>query len=220
MSIPKTIYQTFKTSRLPWLTQYHIYNMRKRNPSYDYRFYDDMMIEEFLKSEFEPEVFDIYKSINVGAAKGDFFRYNILYKKGGVYLDIDSLFLTKIDDIIRPDDSAVISLESNLDYYVQYALFYEPGHPFLKRTIELMLENLRTNKFPYNTHQMTGPTVYTEAIRSCLTDTPKVPHRQIDINYEKKVKFSYPMSKTFLYGFSRKNHWKTLSKTQPILKEK
>jgi mannosyltransferase OCH1-like enzyme len=191
--------------------------MRKKNPAYDYQFYDDARIENFLKEEFEPEIYDIYKKINIGAAKADFFRYAILYKKGGVYLDIDSLFFKKLDDIILPDDHAIITLEGNLELYAQFALFFEAGHPFLKKTIEMAVENLKANKYPHNVHKMTGPTVFTSAVRECISENHAIQYRQMGVDYNGLVKFSYPMSKTFLYGFSRKNHWKKQMKTKSIL---
>jgi len=218
MPIPKTIYQTYKTSKLPFITKWHIYRLRKINPEYDYQFYDDQRIESFIKTEFDSTVYDLYKQIDIGAAKADFFRYAILYKKGGVYLDIDSKILKKLDSIIMPDDSAVISLESNMKCYVQYALFFDKGHPFLKRTLEVVIDNLQNNRNPYDIHSMTGPTAFTNAIKECLADSPETQYRQLDFDYNRMVQFSYPMSKTFLYGFSRKNHWKNQSKTKPILK--
>lgn len=218
MSIPKTIYQTFLNDKLPALTRWHIYQLKKRNPDYDYQFYDDLRAEEFIKAEFDTEVYDLFKRINIGAAKADFFRYAILYKKGGVYLDIDSLILKKLDEIILPDDSAIISLGSHKKNYVQWGLFFEAGHPFLEKTMEIMLENLRKNKYPYDVHRMTGPTVYTDAIEICLKESSDIKYRQMDVDYDKKLKFSYRMSKFFLYGISRKNHWKKVADTKTVLK--
>ncbi|MFN6226629.1 MAG: glycosyltransferase family 32 protein, partial [Bacteroidota bacterium] len=113
MAIPKTIYQTYKTDRLPFLTRWHIHKFQKRNPEYDYQFYNDERITEFIRAEFGTETLNLYSRINIGAAKADFFRYAILFKKGGVYLDIDSLNITKLDEFILPSDSALISLETH-----------------------------------------------------------------------------------------------------------
>lgn len=217
MSIPKTIYQTYKTNTLPFITGWHIFRMKKRNKSYKYQFFNDSMIDDFIKKEFEPEILDLYKKINIGAAKADFFRYAILLKKGGIYLDIDSLFLTKLDDIVLPNDQAIIALGTHKKNYIQWALFFEAEHPFLKKTFELMLDNIRNNKYPYDVHKMTGPTVYSDAIEICLKENPNISYRQMDVDYDRKLKFSYRMSKFFLYGISRKNHWKTLSKKVPVL---
>ena len=98
MAIPKTIYQTYKTTKLPILFRWHIRRLRKNNPSYTYEFYDDKRASDFILEAYGNEISALFNRINIGAAKADFFRYAILYKKGGVYLDIDSLITSKIDD--------------------------------------------------------------------------------------------------------------------------
>ena len=218
MSIQKTIFQTYKTNQLPLITRWHIYRLKRKNPEYDYQFYDDARIDAFIKTEFGTEIYDLYKRINIGAAKADFFRYAILYKKGGVYLDIDSLITKKIDTFIKQNDSAVIALESNRNFYVQWVLFFEAGHPFLKQTLEDVIQNLKENKFPNDSHQMTGPSAFTLAIQKCLKHHPETNYREVGIDFEGNAMFSYPLSKFFLYGFSRKNHWKTQIKTITVLK--
>ena len=81
MAIPKQIFQTFKTAQLPWITKFHIKKMLKKNPEYEYHFYDDERVQKFFKEEFPPEYSKAYNRLTIGAAKADFFRYAILYKK-------------------------------------------------------------------------------------------------------------------------------------------
>ncbi len=210
MPIPKTIFQTFKTSSLPWITQWHIYRMKKANPNYAYEFYTDERINEFIISSFGKDIFDTYSKIQVGAAKADFFRYAILYQQGGIYLDIDSQVKKPLDELIQANDTAIISLENNERFYVQWAMIYEAKHPFLAKTIEMVVDNIKHNRYPNDSHKMTGPTTYTEAIRQCLENDPSIPYREYGIDYNGHFKFSYPMSKFFLYN--KKDHWKQMQK--------
>ncbi len=216
MSIEKNIFQTYKSNRLPWVSRWHISQLKKRNPEYEYKFFDDEQIKSFIHDEYGLDILNKYLRINIGAAKADFFRYAALYKKGGVYLDIDSLILEKIDVLLHPDDKAVIALEGNEQCYVQYALFYESNHPFLERTIELILKNIDEGLNLNDVHCFSGPTIYSQAVNE-LKDNSEF--REMGIDYDNKVMFSYPMSKTFLYGLSRKNHWKEQLKIKPILKQ-
>ena len=218
MAIPKRIIQTYKTDKLPWLARWHIEKLKHKNPNYTYEFYDDERIEDFLMEEFETQVWESYQKINIGAAKADFFRYAVLYKKGGVYLDVDSLIVEKLDNFILADDEAIISLESNKKYYVQYALFFNAQHLFLEKTMEVIMDNIKNNRFAYDVHKMTGPSAYSLAVDSVIKSEQEVNYRQVGIDYENKVKFSFPMSKTAFYGFTRKNHWKKMSKTKTVLK--
>lgn len=215
MSIPKIIYQTFKSGKLPLITRWHISRFKSKNRDYKYEFYDDKRIESFLKEAYGEETLKLYQLLNIGAAKADFFRYAILLKNGGIYLDIDSLIKGSLNDFILPDDVAVISDEANPDLYVQWALVFEANHPFLQKTMELMCDNIRGNKFPHDVHKMTGPTVYSEAINHCLAENPSTPYRKLGVDYNGHFKFKYPLSKLL---YERGTHWKKQQLTRPVLK--
>ncbi len=216
MSIPKIIHQTFKTSKLPFITRWHIARFRKKNPEYTYEFYDDSRIEEFLRTEYGLEVLATYKKINIGAAKADFFRYAVLYKKGGVYVDIDSGINGSLDQWINADDVAIITKEGDPTLFAQWALVYSPGHAFLEKTIQMVLENLRQNKFPHDVHRMTGPTVYTEAINATIKSNPEIPYRLLGTDYNGHLKVKYKFGKFFLY--KKGDHWKKKQLTTPVIK--
>lgn len=219
MAIPKQIFQTFKTDRLPWLTKLHIRQIKKKNPEYSYHFYDDAAITEFFLKEFEAEYLKSYNRLTIGAAKADFFRYAVLYKKGGVYLDIDSGLNIPLRKIIREDDVALVCDEIPPTYYVQWGLAYEAGHPFLKRTLEKILYNIKHNPFPHNVHKTTGPTVYTDAVKECLQENPCIPHRFTGPHYDNGMKFKYNLGKFFLYK-DKSEHWKRKQELQNIIKPK
>jgi mannosyltransferase OCH1-like enzyme len=218
MAIPKVIFQTFKSAQLPLITRWHIYNFRKKNPEYQYEFYDDKRIESFFEQEFSKDVFDAYTRLNIGAAKADMFRYAILLKKGGVYLDIDSGIKGKLSEFIFPEDRAVISWEGNPGLYVQWALVYEANHPFLKRTLDLIVDNITSNRFPHDVHAMTGPTVYTKAINECLEEDPSILHRICGIDYQGHMIPKYKFGKFFLY--KGQEHWRKKQLIIPVLKAK
>ena len=198
MAIPKVIYQTYSSKdEIPWMARFHIWNMCRMNPGYEYRFFDDNAIKNFIKEEFNADVFEQYSKITIGAAKADFFRYAILLKKGGIYLDIDSRITGRLDDWLLPNDNAIITQESNPGYYVQWALIYEKGHPFLKKILEKVLDNIRSNRFPNNVHKMTGPTVYSNTLQECFKDSTYAGYRILGHDFEGHIKFKY-----WLSGFS------------------
>jgi len=217
MAIPKIIHQTFKTKNLPWITKWHISRFKKNNPEFSYQFYDDAGVRKFLQLEYDVSVLALYDKIQIGAAKADFFRYAVLNIKGGVYLDIDSSIPGKLKNLILPDDVAIISVENNSTCYIQWALIYAAGHPFLKKTLEMMFENIRLNKFPHDVHHMTGPTVYTNAIQACLKVESNIPHRKLEPEYDNKMKFKYKLSKFFLYN-NKEDHWKRQQLISSVLK--
>ncbi|MEC5158121.1 glycosyltransferase family 32 protein [Chryseobacterium sp. MP_3.2] len=218
MSIPKNIFQTFKTKKLPLITKWHIWRMKKMNPEYQYFLYDDIDIQDFFREEFGPEYLQAYNQLTIGAAKADFFRYAILYKKGGVYLDVDSGMSKPLRKLILPIDVALLSVERHVHFYCQWALIFDKGHPFLKKTLEQVLENIQQHKFPHDVHATTGPTAFTKAINDCLKRNPEIPHRIFDgIEYRGFLKFKYKLGKFFLYS-KKSEHWKKKQMTQDIIK--
>lgn len=217
MPIPKNIFQTFRTSDLPWITRFYIYRMKKKNPAWNYEFYDDSRILDLFENHFPPEYLKAYKSLTIGAAKADFFRYAVLYQFGGVYLDIDGYVKTPFRKFIKQEDVAVISNEGNPGLYCQWALIFDKGHPFLKKTLEDVLENIQQHRFPNNVHSTTGPAAFTKAVNQVLAENPETPHRFLGVDYNGHMKFKYKLGRIFLYG-KKSEHWKKKQLSQDIIK--
>jgi mannosyltransferase OCH1-like enzyme len=62
--------------------------LKKDNPEFEYHFYDDNQCREYIKDNFNKDVLHAFDKLIPGAFKADLWRYCILYKKGGIYLDI------------------------------------------------------------------------------------------------------------------------------------
>ncbi|MDR2273089.1 MAG: glycosyl transferase [Sphingobacterium sp.] len=218
MSIPKVIYQTFKTTKIPFLTRFYIWMYLKKNKGWKREFYDDERVDVFFRNNFDDRTYAAYSRLQIGAAKADFFRYAVLYVYGGVYLDMDSDILVSLDKHIREDDMAFIAREKNHpDLFAQWGLIYAKGHPFLKRTIAYIIENIEENKYPNDVHKMTGPTVYTKAIEDEIKDNPNVSYRLAHFDYKGILQFKYKLGKILLYK-DRANHWKKLQQRITVLK--
>ena len=168
--IPKVVYQTWKTKVLPTNVINTIKNMKSLNPDYDFYLYDDNDIEKWIKSTFDdPIIYNTYSQLNVGAAKADFWRYLILYKNGGIYLDIDSEITKPLNELINENDTAIVSREKNsgTTYFIQWCLIFSKGHPILKRAIDLCIRNIN-NRLSFYLPTLTGPAVFTQAIHNVL----------------------------------------------------
>ena len=218
MAIPKQIFQTYKTDRLSWVTRWNIRRIRRRNPGYEYYFYDDAKVLAFFEQEMPPEYLRAYKRLRIGAAKADFFRYAVLYVKGGVYLDLDSSIRRPLDKFIRPDDVAVITREGNPGLYVQWGLVFDKGHPFLKRTLEMVLDNIESHRYPHDVHATTGPTVYSRAIDACVAEDPSVPYRLFGTDYEGNMIFKFWLGKMLKYE-KKSDHWKRTQLQRAIIED-
>jgi len=191
--------------------------MKKKNPDWNYEFYDDSRILDLFENYFPLEYLKAYKSLTIGAAKADFFRYAVLYQFGGVYLDIDGYVKTPFRKFIKQEDVAVISKEGNPGLYCQWALIFDKGHPFLKKTLENVLENIQHHRFPNDVHSTTGPAAFTKAVNQILAENLETPHRFLGVDYNGHMKFKYKLGRIFLYG-KKSEHWKKKQLSQDIIK--
>lgn len=165
--IPKIVYQTWKTQRLPLVSQYALHRMKKMNPSYSFRLFDDSEIVNFIESNFDESVRVAYSRLRLGASKADLFRYCVLFINGGVYVDIDSEIVGNLDDLLG-NSSACITRELNHGRFVQWMLAFEPGHPILERVIFYVVSEILSrpvdDTMDYDIVKLTGPDVFSRGV--------------------------------------------------------
>jgi mannosyltransferase OCH1-like enzyme len=87
-AIPLHIYQTWHTNTLPKYMQECVDKLKERNPEFQYHFYNDADCRNYIKDNYNKDVLHAFDKLKPGAYKADLWRYCILYKKGGIYLDI------------------------------------------------------------------------------------------------------------------------------------
>ena len=160
---PKMIYQTWETKILPTGIQKTIDNMMMVNSNYGYQLFDRNDRLSFIEDNYDSGVVDCFNSLKIGAAKADLWRYLILYKKGGVYLDVDSTIFGKLDELLGEDGCSVISRENNPGKFVQWCLMFTPEHPILKICIDACLENIRSKNIK-SVLDLTGTVVFSNSV--------------------------------------------------------
>lgn len=236
--IPKIIYQvSIGLNHTHELIQKQIEKTKVLNKNYDYKLITtENEMDDFVNENYKGEIADCYNMLNILVAKVDFWRYLILYKYGGIYLDMDSSINLPLDNLIRDDDESIITAESILELYVQWALIFNKNHPILKKTIELIVDNIKKNKFPNDIHKMTGPTVYTNAINTIHSQlfNNNINHKLINVytditfksncisyrlynrDYGNYFSFNYPESYILFIG---KKKWTQQQREIPLLRK-
>uniref|UniRef100_A0A6C0JGL7 Glycosyltransferase n=1 Tax=viral metagenome TaxID=1070528 RepID=A0A6C0JGL7_9ZZZZ len=86
--IPLNIFQTWHSLDLPPKMKETVELLKSQNPEFTHYLYDDSMCREFIKINFNDDILYSYDSLKPGAYKADLWRYCVLYKYGGIYLDI------------------------------------------------------------------------------------------------------------------------------------
>jgi mannosyltransferase OCH1-like enzyme len=165
--IPKLIHQTWKTSKIPNRWVPFTNKVRELNPDWKYMLWTDSDNDDFVKKEF-PDFYDIFKNFSRNIMRADVIRYLIMYKIGGVYLDLDYEVLQPFDfgdkQIILPLNRSIESGDSQ-DELGNCFLASSPGHVFWLDIITELKENTPVVTDYTQIVEATGPRLLTRVYR-------------------------------------------------------
>lgn len=226
--IPNIIHQTFISTKLPIEIRNIIISNKKTCHNCEFRFYNDNECDIFIKNNFEVKIYNAYKSINdvYGAMKADFFRYCVLYKIGGIYLDIKSKINYPLFKIINKDDICLLDIprnnlepwRTNSPTYEQWLLIFAPNHPYLLEMINTIVNYIEIKYEPkingilklnskHKILHITGPDAFTNVINNYIKNNDSQSlHRCID--YDKFSKINVLGSRyRNIYTIHNKKHY-------------
>jgi len=86
--IPPLIFQTWHSKNVPITMLKAFSEIKKANPRFKYYLFDDNDCRNFIEQNFSKDVLFAYDNLIPGAYKADLWRYCVLYKYGGIYLDV------------------------------------------------------------------------------------------------------------------------------------
>ena len=156
MVIPPNIFQTWHTKVLPPLMYKAVNKLRRVNPRFTYNLYDDNDCREFIKNNFDENVLNTYNKLIPGAYKADLWRYCILFKYGGIYIDIKYKPVNNFKLInLTENEHWVKDMDNNGIYNA--IIVSKPNNPILLRAINDIISNAQNNYYGNNSLDVTGP---------------------------------------------------------------
>lgn len=162
-TIPRTIWQTNFTDQasLPVYLNY-LFN-RLMSLNCDYRYVSTEARGEYLEQNAPADVFDAYSRLTNGAAQADLWRLFVLYKEGGVYMDIDATLVRPLDKLLGDTSELYIKVSNNTEI-TNYFIASAPGNPDLESTLEQVVYNINHYEPSMGVYHSTGPTVLNKAL--------------------------------------------------------
>ena len=103
-------------------------------------FFDDIQCFKSIQS-FGKKVVDCYQSLSDGAHRCDLWRYCMLYRTGGVYLDIKTILTRPVSEMFPRRDCMYTVLGKNKEKIHQGIMAVPPEHPIIADAITNMLHN-------------------------------------------------------------------------------
>jgi mannosyltransferase OCH1-like enzyme len=159
-SIPFVIYQTWHTKKLPRKMRDCVKSIKLDNPEFEHELYDDKDCRNFIKNNFDADVLYSYDALVPGAFKADLWRYCILYKNGGIYLDIKYKCINKFKFItLMREEHFVKDREEVLKCPAVYnaLMICKPGNIIMYQCINKVVEHVKLRFYGTNALDITGP---------------------------------------------------------------
>jgi len=164
--VPLVIYESWKSHEVPKGMRDNILRLLETNPEFDYYLYSDEECAAFIADNFDDEVLAAFHALKPGAYKSDLWRYCILYKLGGVYLDIKYYSTVPLIRII--DENPTVYVKDSIAWRVTYDFFgteciyngfmiSPPKNEIFKLCIDEIVESCKNRLYRKNNIDITGP---------------------------------------------------------------
>jgi mannosyltransferase OCH1-like enzyme len=150
-------------TNIPQKMQLVIDKNRELNPEFNFFIYSDDACRDYIRRNFEKEVVDAFDTLVPGAYKSDLWRYCILYKEGGVYMDIKMECKVPFSRLIKQQP---ITLVADLPHTYAVSIttgiwngfmIYPPKNNVFRSCIDKIIENCNTKEYGRSPLDITGP---------------------------------------------------------------
>ena len=184
--IPKKIHMIWLGSDPPEFVWKMFDSWKRMHSDWSVKLWTQRDVEPFhLKNE------QIYKAAKNWGEKSDIFRYEILEREGGIYVDADFECLRPFDDICkRADFFTGVAYSEGVPHFYNGLIGCRPGHPIIRRCVNDLRVGCGDNDFQRILHA-TGPHYFSGCIRSCMAST-----EDLEVFVPFPVTFFYPFPDT------------------------
>ena len=154
--VPLVIYESWKSHEVPKGMRDNILRLLETNPEFDYYLYSDEECAAFIADNYDKDVLEAFHTLKPGAYKSDLWRYCILYKLGGVYLDIKYYSTVPLIRIIDENPTVFVK---DLGRYCIYNAFLisPPKNEIFRLCINNIVESCKNKLYRDNPLDITGP---------------------------------------------------------------
>jgi mannosyltransferase OCH1-like enzyme len=225
--IPLNIFQTWHTKEMPTKMLDTVELLKRQNPEFKHYLYDDDECREFIKENFPEEVLNAYNSLIPLAYKADLWRYCILYKEGGIYLDVKYLPYNEFKFInLTEKEHFVLDLPScntGVSGIYNALMVCLPGNKILLEAINQIVENVANNYYGKCWLEPTGPLLLSKYFSDTYKKSLELKHNHLSLNDQddKVITYNaYNILKVYKGYFNERNQNSEIEHYADLWKEK
>lgn len=162
--IPRDCYTTWHTKNLPPLMVNNYKQLKENNQEIKFHLYNEYDCKKFIQNNFDKSVINAYNALVPSSYKSDLWRFCILYKKGGIYLDIkyNTINNFKLIELCDSEHFVFDHYKKNMweenSFGVYTSLIVcKPNSKILFDCIYEIVDNVNSNNYGKNALYPTGP---------------------------------------------------------------
>lgn len=164
--VPKRIFQTWHSTDMAPRMKEATETLRAAHPDFEYVFMNDRQCRQFIADNFDASVVDAFDALIPGAYKADLWRLCVLYKLGGIYVDIKYIpvkpftFRDLLDGPHFTKDRKYMGLEGIYNAF----MVCPPGDARLLSCILHVVQNVQQRFYGTSPLAISGPALVAEHI--------------------------------------------------------
>jgi len=166
--IPKIVHLSWKTKDIADydspLVREGVRKLIDLNPDWEVKIYDDKEVDDFLRQTLLLEDYGLLAHRGI-VEKLDVWRLVKMYQEGGVYVDVDRLCNTPLDELCKEGVKCVLPTCRSFDFSQDF-MMSEPGNPMYKAALDL---NLHRRRQGHDNIYLLGAQTYLHAVSVMLT---------------------------------------------------
>lgn len=188
--IPFQIFRTNEFNQVPSKMRDSINIWTNTNFEYDSYMFDDKECLQYIKNNYSERILNAYKKLIPGAYKSDFWRYCVLFREGGVYIDSPMICIEPLRKIINPksDFLCVWDIHPSGEGIYNAFMASVPNHPILKYVIDICVDMIEREDYGVSDLDITGPRALWRAYMKFVNETKNnIQNIQILQHYKREV---------------------------------
>lgn len=156
-TIPLIIHQIWVNGELYPKMKECIDKLKMDNPEFEHNLYDDAKCRAFISENYDKNVLCAYDKLIPYAFQADLVRYCVLYKKGGIYLDI-KYQMENGNKLINYVDKEYYTIEHlSKEYIYNGFIISKPNNPLWLKCINKIVNNVNNKWYGDTSVAPTGP---------------------------------------------------------------
>jgi mannosyltransferase OCH1-like enzyme len=157
-SIPSNIYQLWHTDILPDKMIHYNNILKKLNPEFNIIIYSLDMARIFILNNFNKKILNAFDRLKPIAYKSDLWRYCILYKYGGIYLDLKYYPINNFKFAqLHDEEYYCLDIPGSNNGIYNAIIKSKSKNILLLDAINSIVDNVNNNFYGENSLEPTGP---------------------------------------------------------------